>query len=448
MTTPARAAAYATLLREETERERLDLSWAATPESAGLAARDRSLAFELVTGTLRRRGSIDAVMRSVADIDFRRVSVGARVALRMGAFQLLFLDRVPAHAAVSESVSLVAPEGRRTAGFVNAVLRRVADDGRETFARLSAGDDVGALAVKYSHPDWLVEGWLAELGREAAETVLAAGCAPPERCLRVNRRRATPEQARASLAGDGVATATVADFPDALLAGAGPALETTSAFREGLVTAQSRGSQLVGHVVAEGARQCGDPVRVLDLCAAPGGKTAHLAALLPQARITACDIDLQRAAAMQRNLERLGVRAESVVADATTLSARTLGGFAAVLVDAPCSGLGILASRPELRWRRRVDTFARRDRRQHALLASAAALVAPGGRLTYAVCTLTRRETVDVVGAHAAAAGWAADDLAAERPEYRDPWDGRFLATLPGRHGSSGFFVARLRRLG
>jgi 16S rRNA (cytosine967-C5)-methyltransferase len=377
-------------------------------------------------------------------------------AVRLGAYQLLFLDRVPSHAAVSDAVEVAARRGRRPAGFANAVLRKVADHGREAFARLSGGEGDAALAVRYSLPVWVVRRWRTGLGA-AAEAAFAAATDTPERCLRVNRLHATPEQARAALAGDGVETTTLEDWPDALVVTSGPALETTRAFTEGLVTAQSRGSQLVGRVVADAIAQGvagereGEPaagaVRVADLCAAPGGKAAHVAALAPGAAVTAFDIDEGRCAAMRANLERLGAGAvRVVVADALGLPDRESDRFGHVLLDAPCSGLGVLATRPDLRWRRDEAMLRLHAGTEAALLASAARLVVPGGSLTYAVCSFERDETLAVVAGVDELDGWPADDLGAAFPEVAHPADPRYLLVVPGRDGSSGFFVARLRR--
>jgi len=384
------------------------------------------------------------VLTALGGIDLLRVPVAVREALRLGAYQILFLDRVPSYAAVSDSVSLARRASVRAAGFANAVLRKVAASGRETFAQLSEGGDPASLAIRYSTPRWLVDLWLEELGRELAETAMGASCHPPERCLRVNRRRATPEQARASLAAEGVALVPVDGFPDALVVAAGPAMETTKAFADGLITPQSRGSQLVSAVACGGSPGAR---RVVDLCAAPGGKLSHLADLLPEAHLCAYEIDPARAGRLRRNLARLGIQAEVIVGDATGLAAPPAPDVDLVLVDAPCSGLGVLASRPDLRWRRGAGSAGEHALTEERLLAAGAALVAPGGSLIYAVCTLTRRETVDVLAKLLDGGEWQADDLGVEFPHCRHPDDGRFLLTVPGVHGSSGFFITRLRRV-
>ena len=441
---PARAAAWHALLRVSSGGGRFDDSLAAFPELEGLCDRDRALANELVMGTVKRRGSLDAVLGAFTKAPLAGTDVEVLEALRLAAFQLLFLDRVPAYAVVDDAVALVARKGKRTQGFVNAVLRRVAEDGRESFAALSDGHGARAWAVRHSCPVWMIKLLRRELGDDAAERFLTAADAAPERCLRVNTLKTDVPAARTALAAVGYATTGVPGLPAALVYD-GPALERSAPFREGLVTPQSRGSQVAGVVAAAGA---GPGARVLDLCAAPGTKTAQLAAAAPEARITAVDADELRLGVMRQNLDRLGAPGVDIVqGDVLELPATFEGAFDAVLLDAPCSGLGTLASRADLRWRRREADIARLAQLQRRLVRRAARCVRPGGVLTYAVCTLSQAETLGVVDALLAEGGWRVDDLGAAWPGMGHPAAGGYLLVLPPAHGASGFFVARLRRI-
>jgi 16S rRNA (cytosine967-C5)-methyltransferase len=440
---PARAAAWKALLRLRAAGDRFDDSVASLPELDSLADRDRALANELVVGTVKRRASLDAVLAVFASAPLARTDGRVLEALRLAAFQLLFLDRVPAYAVVDDAVAQVKSQGRRTQGFVNAVLRQVATEGRARLDALSEGDGARAWSVRFSCPEWLVRLLRRELGDEAAARFLAAAAEPPERCLRVNALRGGQAATRQALSAAGYSTGGVPGLPDALLYD-GPSLERSAPFREGLVTPQSRGSQVAG-LVAASAVPAG--AAVLDLCAAPGTKTAQLAAALPHARLTAVDVDEVRLERMRANLERLGVVNVTVTAgDALELPESFGEAFDAVLLDAPCSGLGTLASRADLRWRRREADVARLAQLQRRLIRRAAACVRPGGLLTYAVCTLPRAETVQVVDTLLAEGGWTLDDLGAGWPALRHPEAGGCLLALPPDHGSSGFFVARLRR--
>ena len=441
---PAREAAFAALRRMRMSGERLDDSAAGLPELGTLSAMDRALANELVNGTVRRRGSIDAVLGEYTRAPLRSADPDVRDALRLAAFQLLFLDRVPAYAAVDDAVSLAMRGNRRAGGFVNAVLRRVAAEGGAKLTDLGAGDTARAWSVALSYPVWLVRLLRADLGDAAARRVLEAGDLAPERCLRANRLRGGLAATAAALQAEGFGTSGVDGLPDALLY-EGPPLERSAAFRDGLVTPQSRGSQIAGVVAAGGASSPG--AAILDLCAAPGAKTGQVAALRPDAALTAVEVDAARAAELRANLTRLNAGAVEVLqADALELRPEWDAAFDAVLLDAPCSGLGTLSSRPDLRWRRRPQDVARLARLQARLLERAAAAVKPGGALTYAVCTMTRAETLGVVEPLLAAGGWAADDLGAAWPGLAHPEAGGFLLVLPPDSGSTGFFVARLRR--
>jgi 16S rRNA (cytosine967-C5)-methyltransferase len=443
---PARAAAFAALRRLRASGAHLDDSAAALPELSSLSVADRGLANELINGTVKRRGSIDAVLGNYTKAPLRSTDPDVRDALRLAAFQLLFLDRVPAYAVVDDAVTLATRKSRRAGGFVNAVLRRVATDGRAKLTELSEGDDARSWAAGLSYPLWLVKRVRADLGPEAAWRLLEAGNAAPERCLRVNRLRGGLPAARQAMAAEGFKTRGVDGLPDALLY-EGPPLEPSGVFRDGLVTPQSRGSQIAGTVAAGGVASLG--AAVLDLCAAPGAKTSQLAALLPEAEITAVEVDEARTGELRANLARLGADGVSVVrADALALPADWDGAFDDVLLDAPCSGLGTLASRADLRWRRHASDVPRLADLQARLLARAAAAVKPGGALTYAVCTMTHAETLGVVEPLLAGGGWTADDLGAAWPGLAHPASGGFLLVLPPAAGSTAFFVARLRRIG
>lgn len=445
---PARRAALAALLRIE-KGSHFEAATREEPAMAVLGGRDAHLAWELVAGVTRRRATLDALLSEYSTHPLERADARVRGALRLGAYQLLYLDRVPAHAAVAESVGLVTELGHRTAGFVNAVLRRVAADGAGRLALLTTGDDERALALRYSCPPWLVARWVKEWGRERAESLLAAADRPPERCLRVNRLVAGVDQARTALAGEGVETAKPdarlwsATLPEALVY-AGAPIESTGAYREGMVTPQARAAQLVGVVAARGAPGA---LRVADLCAAPGLKTAHLAALLPGSSVLAVEVAEPRVRDIRATVARLHVeRVEVLAADAAALPAALDGSFDLVVLDAPCTGLGILSERPDLRWRRRPRDVARMAELQTKLARRAARLLRAGGALLYSVCTLTPEETVAVVEPLASAAGLVFDDLGADFPELRYPGFGPALLTLPDRDGTSGFFIARLRR--
>ena len=342
---------------------------------------------QVAYGTVQRVRTLDHAIETLGRRPVRKLDPPVRAALRLGAYQLGYLDSVPPHAAANESVELVRAAGlERAVAFTNAVMRRLGEGIGELLARLPESTPHEA-ALKHSYPDWIAETWWREWGGEDALALMRAQNEPPERVLRA----------------------------------------PTGGLKE--PWPQSRGSQLAGNAVGA---QPGE--RVLDLCAAPGGKATQLAAA--GAEVVAVEKHPGRARELEENAARLGAALTVVNADALELPSQ-LDGFDRVLVDAPCSGLGVLNSRPDLRWRARPLPELQLD-----LMRAAAERTRRGGSITYSVCTMTRIENEDVIDA----LQLPVDDLGAEFPEFRHPRRPEFLLTLPHVHTTSGFFVARLRR--
>jgi 16S rRNA (cytosine967-C5)-methyltransferase len=382
--------------------------------AAGLDDRDRALAQRIAYGTIQRVRTLDYGIEELGRRPVRKLDPPVRAALRMGAYQLAFLSGVPARAAVDESVELVrAARLERAVAFTNAVLRRLAAGLTALLAMLPEATPHEA-ALNHSYPDWVAETWWRDLGAEQTRALMRAQNEPPEIVVRRNRLREAP-----------VAGTPDPDLPDALHV----ERVDEAALAAGLVFPQSVGSQLAGLVV--GART-GE--RVLDCCAAPGAKAGQLAERAEE--VVAVEVHPGRARELEENVRRLGAENVRIVnADALALPGE-LTGFDRALVDAPCSGLGVLAQRPDLRWRGRPLPEL-----QAALLRAAAERVRPGGAVVYSVCTINRDEAEAVVDA----SGLEIDDLGAEWPRFRHPSRPEFLLTLPHRHRTSGFFVARLR---
>jgi 16S rRNA (cytosine967-C5)-methyltransferase len=369
-------------------------------EAAGLYPRDRAFAQRIAYGAVQRVRTLDYALEAIAGRPLAELDVPVRAALRLGAYELAFLDGVPARASVNEAVELVRAAGAsRATGLVNAVLRKAAEQIRPLLEALPEGTAQEA-ALEHSYPDWIAETWWREWGPDEAVALMRAQNEPPETAVRV--------------VGTGEARVVERIDPEEL--------------EQGRVWPQSRGSQLAGQVV--GVRE-GE--RVLDLCAAPGGKTTQLAE--KAAEVVAVELHEGRARELEENVKRLGFDNVTVVnADAKELPPE-LTGFDRVLVDAPCSGLGVLASRPDLRWRAQPLPELQRE-----LLNVAGERVKPDGTITYSVCTIAAAENEDVV----AESGLQVEALDDDWPEYAHPHRPEFLLTLPHKHGTSGFFVARL----
>jgi len=381
-------------------------------ESTALDDRDRALARRLAYGTIQRARTLDHAIETLGRRPVRKLDPPVRAALRLGAYQLAFLDGVPRYAAVNESVELVRRARlERAVPFANAILRRLADGARALCEALPESTAAEA-ALRHSYPDWIADAWWDELGPDATRALMATQNEEPETAVRLVR-------------------GTIDGREDPVLSGAWVVDRVDEeALAEGRVWPQSRGSQLVGHTV--GARP-GE--RTLDLCAAPGGKATMLAG-----EVVAVESDVSRAEQLEQNVRRLGANGVRVVrADGRSLEAE-LDGFDRALVDAPCSGLGVLAARPDLRWRAEPLPELQRE-----LLDAAIGRTRPGGTVVYSTCTIHKAENEDVVDS-AVAAGAARLDatLGAEWPMFAHRTRAEFLQTLPHVHGTSGFFVARL----
>jgi len=426
-----------------------DAAFREAAERHGLEGRDRAQAQRLAYGAVQRRGSTDAVIRELAGRSPRLLDPPVLACLRLGLYELLYSSSAE-HAAVDQAVELCKRAGAaHAAGLVNAVLRRAGRERAALLEKLADDREPTGAAAAHSVPRWLAELWWEELGPDTARSMLRASNEPAERALRVNTLRDGREQMRRRLGEAGVAV-TPAPGPaplDAaeLLVLDGRLGEAAALVESGDLVPQSRGSAAVVELL--------DPRpghQVLDLCAGPGIKTGQIAARMEdRGELIAVDSDPERAAQVAEQAERLGLRSVTVIeADAAGFE---LGdGFDRVLVDAPCSGLGTLASRPDVRWRRSPQAIERLAEVQGRILARAARLVRPGGSLVYATCTLSRAENEDVVTGLLAGedgpAALAADDLGAASPQLASPVDPRFLSIRPDRDRTTGFFVARLSR--
>jgi 16S rRNA (cytosine967-C5)-methyltransferase len=432
---PARQLAFETI-RATFEREaHTELAFRQAADAARLAGRERAQAQRLSFGTVQRRGTIDAALERLVDRPLREVDPQVLAGLRLGTYELLFADGTPDHAAVDQAVELVKRAGASHAsGFVNAVLRRV---GREREALIEAllSDDSTpeSAAVKHSAPLWLAQMWWRELGAEDARSLLAASNEPQEAAFRVNTLRTDVEAVLARLRDAGV-TASGAPYmamdhtkrtgsegplelPEMIVIEGQTGDLVPELIAAGELTPQSRGSAAVVEVLDP---QPGE--HILDLCAGPGIKTGQVVARMgDRGEVISVESDPERAAEVAAQAARLGLRSVTVIeADAT--EAGMAPGFDRVLLDAPCSDLGALSSRPDARWRKSPATIERLVEVQSELLQRGLEALRPGGTLVYSTCTISRRENEGRIDA-----------------EYS-------VQLRPDRDRTTGFFIGRTKR--
>jgi 16S rRNA (cytosine967-C5)-methyltransferase len=435
---PARAAAFKILLRVEREQ-----SFAVELLHSGLlddlSAADRNLTTEIVMGVLRWRSRLDQAIAHFSFTPFGKLDLEVVTALRIGAYQIMFLSRIPSHAAVNETVEMVkAGKKASAAGMANAVMRKILAQQTSGKALAERQD----LAARSAHPQWLVERWIHNFGEDIALKICEYDQQVPPTMLRLSS--VSDEE---TLRREGIELA-----PGALMSSARRLVSgdvtATELFRSGKIAIQDEGSQLVAALVGAGKK-------ILDCCAAPGGKTAAMATRLPEAEMFAVELHPHRA----RLLRQMAPQTNVQVFTADALRLPFGAEFDRVLADVPCSGTGTLARNPEIKWRLKPEDLRDLQQRQIAIVAAAMKHVAPGGRLVYSTCSLEPEENEQVV-----------DAAMKQNPEFRIipakeellrlpksgelVWrevdqlvSGNFLRTIPGAQSCDGFFAAILQKI-
>ena len=454
MIAPARSLAFATIRETFEDGAFTERAFRAGADRLGLEGRERAQAQRLAYGAVQRRGTADAAIERLAGRSTRLLDPPVLAALRLGLYELLFADGTPDHAAVDQAVELVKESGAAHAsGLVNAVLRRAARERAELTESLLGDDSTPeAAAVAHSAPLWLAKMWWEELGAQSARPLLAACNRPAAVGMRVNVRQADRDATLAKLREAGVDAAPAdgawpLDCSEAIAISGRTGELVPAMVAAGELTPQSIGSAAVIEVL--------DPrpgEQVLDLCAGPGIKTGQIAARMDdRGELISIELDPERAGEVADQARRLGLRSVSVIeADAT--GEGMAPGFDRVLLDAPCSDLGALASRPDARWRKSPRAIERMLGVQRKALLGAAKLLAPGGTLVYSTCTISRSENEDQVAAvlAASAAGEVPplelEDLGSRAPELASTVEPRCLQLRPDRDRTTGFFISRLRR--
>lgn len=442
-----RAIAAEILSQVDTRKAYADILLDRALKNSSLDERDRALLTEVIYGTLRWRGKIDAALAKYLHQPFSRTDQRIRNLLRLTCYQLLFLDRVPDYAAVSEAVEIAKLHGgKKTAGFVNGVLRN--------FLRSQTGNTIASenpssssLAIEYSHPEWLVKLWTEQFGLETAIGLMRANNEKSPLVLRANSLKCSRDQLLQLLLYAGVTAKPTRQSPQGISIQSTGAVEKLSGFAEGLFQVQAESSQLVAPLLSAMPGE-----RILDACAAPGGKATHIAeSMKDRGEIVAIDKSATGIAKLGENLTRLGITAvRPYRADVSQkLSDELSGPYDRIIVDAPCSGFGTLRSHPEIKWHRDLTDVRRLRALQSTILDCVAPHLKLGGILVYATCTLTAEENARNVESFLARhPGFELENAARYLPdEAKQMVRANYFEALPNRDNTDGFFAARMKRI-
>ena len=446
LTANPRQAACETLLRIKKEGGFADRLIDNELSGGMLIGPDRGLYAELVFGVLRRQGTLDHILQQLLEKPMIELDPQALIILRVGLYQLTCLDRIPESAAVNEAVNLAKLITPGTSGLINAVLRNYLRR-RDTISFPDiATNPATAIAVRHSQPEWLVEQWLEQLGVDETAALAEASSQQPPLTLRVNTLRTDRAELLAEFARNGVEAVPCRFSPHGITLTGRHTVSTLPGFETGLFAVQDEASQLAGMLLGAEPGE-----RVWDACCAPGGKSGHIAQLMDdRGELVATDISRSKLTLVQDNFRRLGITcASTAVADLHQPDTFPDGSFDRILLDAPCSGLGVIRRNPEAKWRLFSGDVTRLAAVQKTLLHNAAGRLKPGGTLLYSTCSTSEAENELVV-----------EDFLMHHPEFvlenlneLFPAWGELIAfygmfrVWPHRHGMDGFFAARIKRL-
>ncbi|MBI1987210.1 MAG: 16S rRNA (cytosine(967)-C(5))-methyltransferase RsmB [Nitrospinae bacterium] len=446
-TKTARAYALELLHRVETQRKYAAPLLNRLLEREEISPPDKGLIHELVYGVLRWRNRLDWIIGSCASRPMEEMTSWIRNILRLGVYQLTFTQKIPPAAAVHESVSLAHRYGHQgTAAFVNAILREVQRRGGAVAFPDAQKEPSQFIATYYSHPQWLMERWLARYGLDLTVEICQANNSPPPLTIRINTLRTTREPLKEALIEEGAAVKECALSPEGLRILLPVPIPRLSSFQRGWFQVQDESSILMGHLLAPQPGQ-----RILDACAGLGGKATHLAQQMgDRGEVLALDINPKKLAGLEENCRRVGVTiVRGCLGDATHLETE-IGMFDALLVDAPCSNLGVIRRHPEIRWLKEESDIHRLQELQLRLLAGVADHLIPGGVLLYCTCSFEPEETEEVVQRFLK--GHPQFALEDPRPHLPNGAEGLvteegYFVSLPSLpYSMDGFFAARMKR--
>ncbi len=403
---------------------------------------DRGFTTELIYGVIENRNYLDYVMNKLSKMKAEKMQMHVRIFLEMGIYQILFLDSVSDYAAVNETVNLVNEFDKKSSGFVNAILRNVIRQ-KETIAKVDITDNIMYLSTKYSYKPWMIKNWVEKFGQEFTEDLLDANNEKPSIYIRVNTLKTTREELMSKLSDMNIKCFKVSTLEEAIRVENLKNIENNKLFKDGLFTVQDISSMIVGKIVNPKENS-----RVLDICSAPGGKTTHLATIMNNTgHIVSRDIFEHKIKLINATANRLGLtNIEAQCFDASVLDNDNIDKFDYVLADVPCSGLGIIRRKPEIKYKEKAD-LKELPSIQSKILKNASKYVKIDGVLVYSTCTIQDVENIDIINA-----------FLKENDNFKlvpidavnvdvDNQDKGYLKIYPHIHGMDGFFIAKLIRV-
>ncbi|MGL4737329.1 MAG: 16S rRNA (cytosine(967)-C(5))-methyltransferase RsmB [Cellulosilyticaceae bacterium] len=416
-------------------------------ELMAFEVKDRAFMTEVLYGTMKYRLRLDHIINQFSKTPVKKMKPLIRNSLRMTVYQLLFLDKIPASAAINEAVKIInRRKMNNLSGFVNGVLRSI-DRGRDQITYPSKENDFEAyLSVFYSVPEWMIKMWLQSYGKDVTEKICISLGQKAEVCIRINTLCSSLEEVTALLTQEGMRVESGKLLPkeNLMLRGTGPIAESES-FKKGLWTVQDESAMLVGHIVDPQPGEC-----ILDMCSAPGGKSTHMAQLMGnQGQIISTDIHDHKIEIIEKNASRLGITCiDAVCQDGTAFKAEWKEKFDRILLDAPCSGLGIIKRKPDIRYSKEAADLDAIFEIQKKLAAVAKGYLKPDGVLVYSTCTISPQENEQMVTYIEKKLGLTLEAMGDRLPESLRPYEDRGVQILPFVADSDGFFIARFRKRG
>lgn len=438
----AREAAFKILCDIEIDKNYSNMAINKIFKNEKINDKDKGLATELVYGVIENRKYLDFIINKLSKIKVKKMSSFVKIILRMGTYQILFLDKIEDHAAVNETVKLASKYDGKSKGFVNAILRNEIRQ-KKTIKYIDIEDPIRRLAVKYSYQQWIVEDWVKSFGIEFAEELLEALNERPDLYVRTNTLKTDRDSLLKEFEKEGI-KAHKALFPEeAIMVENFKGIENSRLYKEGLFTVQDISSMLVAKVVAP---KEGD--MVLDVCSAPGGKSTHMAELMKNTgKIVSRDVFEHKIKVIKAAAKRLGIKnIEAEEFDAANLDENSIEKFDCVLTDVPCSGLGIIRRKPEIKYKAKEE-LVDLPKIQSKILENASKYVKINGTLVYSTCTVQDCENIEVV-----------EKFLKENPNYElvpieginvdpDEQEKGYIKIYPNVHGMDGFFIAKMKRV-